>query len=118
MSIHIVARMVGDYDNTKPLLIADKFAGTVAMAMGFTNVNGLYIPNTALKLDVRDITVKATRSRVAAIFVKPRGDDLYKRLTYIAKGMHVDDDIFASMLSEKVDLENLDADFQIPRKLT
>ena len=116
MSIHVFARMVGDYDNTKPLLIADKFAGTVAMAMGFANINGLYIPNTALKLDVRDITSKATRRKVAAVFVKPRGDDLYKRLTYIAKGMTIDDDIFASMICEKVDAENLIADFTIPRK--
>ena len=118
MSIHILARMVGDYDNTKPLLIADKFAGTVTMAMGFANINGLYIPNTALKLDVRDITLNATRRKVAAVFVKPRGDDLYKRLTYIAKGMNIDDDIFASMLREKVDIENLIANFPIPRKST
>jgi len=116
MSIHVLARMVGDYDNTKPLLITDKFAGTVTMAMGFAYINGLYIPNTALKLDVRDITSKATRRKVAAIFVKPRGDDLYKRLTYIAKGMTIDDDIFASMLRENIDIENLIADFPIPRK--
>jgi len=118
MSIHIMARMVGDYDNTKPLLITDKFAGTVTMAMGFAYNNGLYIPNTALKLDVRDITSKATRRKVAAIFVKPSGDNLYKRLTYIAKGITIDDDVLAPMLKEKVDTESLTADFPIPRKST
>ena len=114
MSIHVLARMVGDYDNTKPLLIADKFAGTVTMAMGFANINGLYIPNTALKLDVRDVTLKATRRKVAAIFVKPRGDELYRQLTYIAKGMTIDDAVISSILQDKVDMENLIADFPVP----
>jgi len=43
--------MVGDYDNSRPLLITDKLAGTVTVAMGFLAVDGLYIPNTALLLN-------------------------------------------------------------------
>jgi len=91
MNIHTTARMVGDYDNSKPLLIADKFAGTIATAMGFISVNGFYIPNTALKKDVRDITTRATRRKVAAIFVKQRRDAQYMMLTYIARGVTLDD---------------------------
>jgi hypothetical protein len=49
MNIHTSARMVGDYDNTKPLLITDKFAGTVTAAMGFVCINNFYMPNTTLK---------------------------------------------------------------------
>jgi len=103
MTIHTTARMIGVYDNSRPLLVADKFAGTVTMAMGFISVNGLYIPNTALKIDVRDITIKATRQRIAAVFIKRRGDILYNHLTYIAKGVSIDDEIFSSILREKVD---------------
>ena len=116
MSIHITARMIGDYDHSQPLLITDKFAGTVAMAMGFTLANGVYVPNTALKKDLRDITANATRRKVAAIFVKPRTDDLYRQLTYIAKGITIDDTAISSILQEKVDMEKLIADFPIPRK--
>ena len=116
MSIHYTARMVGDYDNSRPLLIADKFAGTVTTAMGFINMNGIYIPNTALKLDVREITAHATRHRIAAIFIKPRDDDLYKRLTYIAKGITIDDAAISVILQEKVNMANLIADFPIPKK--
>jgi hypothetical protein len=60
MSIHVTARMVGDYDSSRPLLIADKFAGTVTAAIGFLSVNGIYIPKSALKIDMREITIKET----------------------------------------------------------
>jgi len=103
MTIHTTARMIGVYDNSRPLLIADKFAGTVTMAMGFVCINGLYIPNTALKIDVRDITEKATRHRIAAIFTKRRADSLYNQVTYIAKGITIDDEVFTSILRAKVD---------------
>jgi hypothetical protein len=117
MNIHLTARMVGDYDNSRPLLIADKFAGTVTMAMGFINVNGRYIPKTALKVDMRDITEKATRLKIVAIFVKPSSDDLYKNLTYLAKGLCIDDEMFSKILCEKVDEPNLTATFVIPRRI-
>ena len=116
MSIHVSARMVGDYDNSRPLLITDKIAGTVTVAMGFLYVDGLYIPNTALKMDVRDVTAKATRRKVVAIFVKPREDALYSQLSYIAKGMSVDDPMLASILRMKVNMSNLYAEFPIPMK--
>ena len=83
MNIHVTARMIGDYDHSRPLLIADKFAGAVTMAMGFVQTNGLYMPNTALKKDVRDITIHATRRRVTLIFVKHRHDIKYTFLSYI-----------------------------------
>jgi len=114
MNIHRSARMVGDYDNTKPLLITDKFAGTVTAAMGFVCINNFYMPNTALKKDVREITTQATRRKVAAIFVKYRHDAMYAKLTYIAKGVTVDDGILQKAIGDKVDLENLTADFPIP----
>jgi len=114
MNIHILARMIGDYDNHRPLLVADRFAGTVAMAMGFVRINnGLYVPSTSLKMDVRDITTQATRRRVVSIFIKPRREALYKQLTYIAKGVTINDINLLPILREKVDLEDLTATFPI-----
>ena len=115
MNIHLTARMIGDYDQSRSLLITDKIAGTVTAAMGFTRTNDMYLPNTALKKDVREITIHATRRRVAAIFIKPRGTELYKQLTYIAKGVMLDDDHLLPHLQDKVDIYNLTADFPIPR---
>ena len=116
MSIYLTARMVGDYDHSRPLLVADKFAGTVTMAMGFVLVNDIYLPRSALKQDVRDITLKATRRKIVATFIKPKKDEKYSTLTYIAKGVTIDDDILQAALQEKVDMQNLTAAFPIPRK--
>ena len=107
MSIQNTARMVGDYDNSRPLLVADKFAGTVTAAIGFHNANGIYIPKSALRVDMRDITIKATRRKVIAILVKPRNEALYTQLTYIAKDMSIEDEIIASIMREKVNLQEL-----------
>jgi len=105
MSIHTTARMVGDYDNSRPLLIADKFAGTITSAIGFMNVNGIYIPKSALRVDMREITIKATRRRIIAIFAKSRTDELYKQSTYIAKGATLDSNVLAPELRSKIDMQ-------------
>ena len=53
MNIHLTARMAGDYDKTKSLLVTDKLAGTTAAVMGFVEDNGYYIPNTVMKEDLQ-----------------------------------------------------------------
>ena len=116
MSLHKIARMIGDYDKSRPLLITDKFAGTVTMAMGFVKTdNDIYIPNTALKKDLRDITTHATRRRIAAIFVKRRNDIKYEYLSYIAKGLTLDDKILQPILCEKVDMQKQNPNTAIPK---
>jgi hypothetical protein len=109
MSIHTTARMIGDYGDFRPLLITDKFAGTVTSAMGFINVKSMYLPNTVLRKEIRDIKTQATRRKIVAIFVKPWHDAEYKTLTYIAKGLRIDDDILLPALKGRVDLQKLTA---------
>ena len=116
MNIHITARMAGDYNYSRSLLVADKIAGTVTAALGFVQADGIYLPKTALKADVRDITSQATRRKIAAVFVKQRGDELYKQMTYIAKGMTISDVTFKATLNEKVGSSNLCAESSIPKK--
>jgi len=107
MSIHTTARMVGEYDNSRPLLIADKFAGTVTSAIGFMNVNGMYIPKSALRVDMREITIKATRRRIIAIFSKSRADALYRQLTYNAKDISLDEVFTTHVIRDKIDMLSL-----------
>jgi len=103
MNIHKTARMVGDYDYSRSLFIADRIAGTVTAAMGFIHSMNYYLPKSALKSDVRDITLKTTRRRIIAIFVKNRYEELYSKLTYLASGLQIEDKIFDSIKS-KIDL--------------
>jgi hypothetical protein len=107
MSIHATARMIGDCGDSRPLLITDKYAGTVTSAMGFINVKGIYLPNTVLRKEIRDIKTQATRRKIAAIFIKTWRDAEYKTLTYIAKGLAVDDDILLPALRGRVDFRTL-----------
>ena len=86
--------------------------------MGFTQAKGIYLPNTALKKDVREITMRTSRRRVTAIFVKHRDDCLYRRLTYIAKGLTIDDEDFVLTFQSKVDKKGLVSEFPLPRKET
>ena len=106
MNIQVTARMLGNYDNSQRLLVTDKLAGTVTSAMGFRKDGNFYMPNTSLKTDMRTITMKPVQ-RIAAIFVKGFNDARYRNLTYIAKGLTIDDDIFISVVRERVDKDNL-----------
>ena len=116
MNIHVSARMAGDYDNSKSLLVTDKLAGTVTAVMGFTKTsdNGAFVPNTALNTDLRLISKKPIQ-RIAAIFQKMKQDEKYSTLTYIAKGLTIDDGALAYVLRNKVDMQSLTATFTIPR---
>ena len=106
MNIHLTARMVGDYDYSKSLLVADKIAGTVTAALGFVQAKNIYLPKTALKADVRDITIQSTRRRIVAILVKPRKDALYKQLTYITKDTTLESIVLAPDLRNRIDMQN------------
>jgi hypothetical protein len=109
--------MVGDFNHANSILITDKLAGTTSAAMGFTEIkNKLYIPNTTLNADLREAT-KHPQQRIIAIFRKPVKDAKYAELTYLAKGVTLDDDILSSILDTKVDTANLTAAFTIPRKI-
>jgi len=103
MNIHKTARMVGDYDHSQRLLVTDKLAGTITSAMGFRKDGDYYMPNTALKTDVRIISKKPVQ-RIAATFLKSIQDDKYNELTYLAKGFKIEDDFFAGILKDMVSL--------------
>ena len=67
MKIQTCAKMVGVYDYKKSVLYTEKIAGNIYACMGFIKENDYYIPNTALREDIRDISVQPQK-RVLAIF--------------------------------------------------
>jgi len=88
MNLHLCAKMVGDYDNTKSLLYTEKIAGNIFACVGFIHENGYYIPNTALREDIRDITI-SPQKRVLAIFRKDIKQKLYETICYTAKKVNI-----------------------------
>ena len=84
--IHKTARMIGDYNNSKSLLVTEKLVGGTNACVGFIREDAFYIPNTALREDIRDITISPWQ-RIIATFRKPQKALQYTELCYIAKGI-------------------------------
>lgn len=101
MEIHRCANMVGDYDCSGTNLYTEKVAGNVCACLGFVCKGKYYIPNTALKEDVRDITTVPWH-RVLAIYKKDIHQEYYKTRCYIAKKLKNLEQILPYKIAEKI----------------
>lgn len=83
MKIDRMANMMGDFNNYNLFLQTEKVAGNVRACMGFVKdrKNNVYVPNTALQKDIRDIT--ENRSKIVAILKKKITEKLYCNITYL-----------------------------------
>lgn len=115
IKIHKTAKIVGEYNFTKTRLYTEKLAGSVTACMGFVREDKCFVPNTVLKEDIRDITNKP-QQKMLAIFRKNINDVKYTELTYIAKGIYVDELLYDKSLSDLIDVNNLNAAFPILHK--
>lgn len=84
---NLSAGMIGDYNSMNPRLYTEKLVGGVKACVGFvlTAPSGRYVPNTVLKVDIRDYVTNT--ARVIAVFRKIKADELYAELTYKAKNV-------------------------------
>lgn len=99
--IYRSAKMVGDYNYTKPTLYTEKLAGNVTACLGFIRENNYYLPNTALREDVRSIS-KHPQQRILAIFRKPIHQVHYMEVVYIAKGLTIQDISIPPIIKPKI----------------
>ena len=80
------ANIIGDYNGITPKLITDKLAGNTQKCMGFRlTEKSEYIPNTILKIDIRNYI--KNNVRVIAVFRKKCISEQYDELTYKAKNI-------------------------------
>ena len=104
MNIHKVAKMVGDYDFTKSILITEKIVGTVTACIGFVRDGNYYYPNTTLREDIRTVTL-SPQKRIIAIFSKQKNEQKYKDCTYRAKDIYFDSILQFDELRNIIDAE-------------
>ena len=85
ISKNLSATMIGDYNSRNPKLVTDKLAGNTAACMGFVTTGPAerYVPNTVLKIDIRDYI--SNQVRVLAVYRKTMCADRYEEATYFAK---------------------------------
>lgn len=100
MNIHKIARMLGEYNGIKDNLYTEKLAGTTALSLGFVKDSSqLYVPNTILREDIRDITSRP-QQRILAMYLKGSGEPLYHQCTYLAN--HVNYMYFPQEVLDKI----------------
>ena len=82
---NLSASMMGNYNNTHPLLYTEKLVGGVKWGLGFRNVDGEgeYVPDTLLEGDVRNNIHEAYR--IIATYIKTAGEETFTQRVYLAK---------------------------------
>lgn len=103
MKIQTCAKMVGTYDFTKSMLFTEKVAGNIYACMGFVKENNYYIPNTALREDIRNISERPQK-RILAIFKKDIPQKFYTLTPcYSAKKVNILCIVNSENLKQKFD---------------
>lgn len=118
MRIDRMATMVGDFTNYSMFLQTHKLAGNTNACMGFIHDTKLdiYVPNTALQKDIRDITTN--RNKIVAIFKKEVTQNLYTNITYLKQNYSVRDVLQNIDIIKNIDIENIySADKLIDKKI-
>lgn len=100
VTIHKKAKTVGNHDGLNSLLYTEKIVGNITACLGFIRKGDIYIPNTALRQDIRDITVD--RGRVLAVYRKKRNAAQYTELCYTAKGIDLSSPAIQEVLAGKI----------------
>jgi len=90
MKIHKTCKMLGNYNYSDYVLSTEKILGNVHACLGLVKAaetKNIYVPNTSLKADIRDITTEA--HRVVAVLRKSFDEKHYCEVTYTAKGIDI-----------------------------
>lgn len=109
MKLDKMATMIGDFNNSNLYLQTKKIIGNVNACMGFvkdTKTN-LYVPNTTLKEDIRNIT--NNRNKIIAILKKDKNKLLYDNITYLKQNYRIVDIIKNNEIANYMDLKDLNS---------
>ncbi|MCI9178342.1 MAG: hypothetical protein HFJ28_07385 [Clostridia bacterium] len=106
MQISSYAKMFGRYKQNKVYLSLDKIAGNNNLMMGFDTEGKRNYPKTLLKGDIREYILEKP-CRIVGIYIKKKGEKLYKECTYIAKNIKENRFLKNNQLKEKLMINNL-----------
>lgn len=106
MNINKNAKMLGEYDcTTKKLLETEMVIGTNVYSTGFIKIGKYYIPNSSLKEDIRNITLR--NNKIIGIFSKDIQNQKYCNIAYLAKKTKLEVILKNNELLSKIDIKNL-----------
>ena len=102
MSKNLSANMLSDYSGRNLKLYTEKIVGTVNACIGFVKdaKSGLFVPNTVLRQDMRDISLSV--KRIVATFQKTSSEENYSTIVYTAKNFDVNDIKFPEHIKNQI----------------
>lgn len=103
MTVQKVTKIAGDYNNSRPYLVADKIVGNVNFCLGLKQTTDFYVPASMLLEDIKKITT--IQSQVLAIFSKKICDETYKDVRYVANGINLNNVKLPQDILEKISLD-------------
>ena len=117
MKLDKMANMIGNFTGYSLFLQTDKIIGNVNACMGFIkNEQNIYIPNTALKEDIRNIT--KDRKKIIAVLKKSINEKLYKDITYLKQNCPIENILKNENVNKSIDIENIcSSDRNISKKI-
>ena len=87
ISRNLSVNMVGEYNDSRPVLYTERVAGNVSACIGFVHADSdpdsRYVPNTVLMGDIRTLVHKA--DRILVTYRKKRNEKAYREIVYVAK---------------------------------
>ncbi len=106
MNIQGVTKIVGDYNGSRPYLVADKLVGNVNFCLGLLQDlnNDYYVPASSLLEDIKKLT--NAPSQVLAIFSKENFEHTYKKICHVAKGLNLNNLKIPKEIMEMISLEH------------
>ena len=106
MKIDRMASMIGNFNGNSLLLQTNKLVGNVNACMGFIkNEQNIYVPNTALKKDIRDITNE--RKKIIAVLKKDINEKIYKNITYLKQKYQIISILQNQEVNKEIDINHL-----------
>lgn len=119
MRIDRNANMIGEFNGSNLLLQTEKIAGNINACMGFVKndeFGNTYIPNTALKEDIRRIV--DVKYKIVAILKKDMSENLYANITYLKQNYQIRDILKNEDIGKIVDTDKIySADRNIDKKI-
>ena len=104
MEIHKVTKIAGDFDYSRPFLVADKVVGNINFCLGLKCINEFFVPVSALMENIKSITTN--QSQVLAILSKEAADLIYSNIRHVAKGLNLNNLVIPENIKSKITLEN------------
>ena len=113
VSIPYKATMIGNYNDSKLNIFANKAYGNVyASLLIKKDNNNIYRPISALKSDIRNLATKA--NPIKLILIKDNNEALYKTKCKIAKKFDINS--LPKEIKDKIDISNLGQKYEIDKR--